>query len=182
MAQTRSPKNASDAPDIMTEKQIAESLGATTVAIVTPDYDSADLVAIESWDDVASLMERHGVEVEFADKVLGDGFSVLSTEDKAQLVGKPMMLLEWRFNDGAQGEFVSARAIVKTGDLPTDIRKIIVNDGSTGIKEQLKKFTAQTGKQAGLLIRRGFRVSEYMYEDDNGVQRPAKTYYIDASA
>jgi hypothetical protein len=164
---------------------VARLGGGTEVSTVqdVPDYDQAALVALESWEDVSALLETHGVEVEFADKVLGDGFSVLSTDEKMTLIGRPMMLMEWRFNNGAQGEFVSIRAIVKTGDMSTDIKKVILNDGSTGIRDQLKKFTAMTGKRAGLVVRRGLRVSEYTYEDEKtGEKRPAKTFYIDASA
>jgi hypothetical protein len=170
-------------------EQVAENAiatrfaGSEVVPEEAPEYSSEELIAITTWEDIAHVIDSHGIEVQFADQVLGDGFSVLSTDEKMTLIGRPMMLLEWRFNDGQQGEFVSCRAVVKTGDLPQDIKKIIINDGSTGIRDQLKKFTGMTGKRSGLLIRRGLRVSEYTYEDDKtGEKRPAKTFYIDTSA
>lgn len=152
------------------------------VAIPTPDFSATALKNLTSWEDLGELFDSAGVELQFADQVLGDGFSVLSTDDKGQLIGVPLALLEWRFNDGQQGRFVSIRAVAKTGINDTDVRKVIINDGSTGIMRQLDEFTQATGKSAGLLVRRGFRVSEYMYEDEKGVQRPAKTYYLDTSA
>jgi hypothetical protein len=185
MAQSRSPKDTTAVPEVMSEKEIARSLGAQSVEVRQniPAYDNTKLVNLESWEDLGALFSETGVELSFADKVLGDGFTILDTKDKASLIGKPMALLEWRFNESATGRFVSIRAVVKVGKSNGDIRKVIINDGSTGILQQLDSFTKQTGKQAGLIVQRGLRVSSYMYEDkESGVQRPAETYYLDASA
>ena len=189
MAQSRSPKTeatpeVAEVAEVMSEKEIARSLGAQSVEVRQniPTFDTGKLVDMQSWDDLAEIFDEAGVELSFADKVLGDGFAILDTKDKMTLIGKPMALLEWRFNEGSMGRFVSIRAVVKAGKNNTDIRKVIINDGSTGIMRQLDQFTAQTGKQSGLIVVRGLRVSQYKYEDANGVQRDAETYYLDASA
>jgi len=168
--------------EAMSEKEIARAMGGKEIARTEPELLSREeLQAIQSWEDIAQILDTKGVEVEMADVALGDGFSVLSTDDKAQLVGRPMILIEWRFNQGNMGQFASMRAVVKTGELPTDIRKVIINDGSTGIMQQLKKFTEETGKTTGLIIRHGLKRSDYTWEDDKGVEHPGTTYYIDTS-
>lgn len=148
---------------------------------IIPQYDVEKLGSLTSWGDVADLLESSNVQTLYADQVAGDGFTLLSSDDKAKLIGVPMVLLEWRFNNGAQGRFVSVRAVAKTGVDDTDVKKVIFNDGSTGILQQLTEITEKTSAQGGLIVRKGLRVSQYTYEDEKGVERPAETYYLDTS-
>lgn len=144
----------------------------TKVGFTTDDYRN-----IDSFEAAASLLEtKMGPLTDVADD-LGDGFAVLATEDKARLVKVPLIFIDWRFTLGDQGEFVSAHVITKSGD------KYIVNDGSTGIYQQLQEYTERTGKEGGLFASHGLRRSDYTYQDKNdGKMKPATTYYIDTSA
>lgn len=134
-----------------------------------------------SWDELIALTEQRFGASDAADQVMGDGFTVLATEDKAMLCGMPLFLMEWNFNDGDMGRFVSVRCLAK---LPGGVvGKYIINDGSTGVMEQLAKYTKKTQRMGGLLVRKGLRRSDYTYEDPaTGESRPATTYYIDTSA
>lgn len=172
-------------PEQMTEAEIARAMGGDVVK--TPSlFQDGELADIETFDQLVSLMGDKGIQIDMADKVLGDGFAILNSEDKGTLVGKTMILIDWRFSNGDMGEFVSIRAAVQMTPGSQDLRKLIINDGSAGIFRDLKKFSAATGKYAGLMVKRGLRVSEYDYEwtDKDGVVRrsPAKTFYLDTSA
>jgi hypothetical protein len=65
-----------------------------------------------------------------------EGCRLRGGKDKASLVGVPMFFIQWRFNSGDLGEFVSIEAITKA-----DGRKVVINDGSTGIRDQLMELT-----------------------------------------
>lgn len=180
MAQRSPAKGTESVPEVMTDRELNKAGQEVAQKQNIPNFDSADLANIETLDDLGALFERAGVEVSFAHSVLGDGFAILGKDDKMSLIGKGLALIEWRFNKGDMGEFVSVRAV----DISqTPFRKVILNDGSTGIYRQLRDFTDKTGIQSGLMVKNGLRVSEYTYEDPNtGVERPAKTFYLDTSA
>jgi hypothetical protein len=140
--------------------------------------------------DFRSAMEAvenaTGVPVEDASDY-GTGFDVLSTDAKGTLCGVPFVIVEWRFNEGDAGEFVSVSLVTEDG------RKLVLNDGSTGIYQQLKEITGERlargiTAQTGLAVRKGLRVNEYEYSPTLGraVKRgesapdkaKAKTYYL----
>lgn len=101
-------------------------------------------------------------------------------DNKDELVGKDMVLLQWRFNDGDMGPFVSIEAVT------ADNRKVVINDRSTGIYAQLKSRTEKliaagvtpAAAHAGIHANTGLRRSDFMYTDAEGKERPAKTYYV----
>jgi hypothetical protein len=116
---------------------------------------------------------------------LGEGFEVLDRAGKDSLTGVSFLIFEWQFNDGDYGEFVSLRLLDKNG------RKAILNDGSTGICQQMRDLPPNfTG---AILCRRGLRRSDYTFEvlgpdgnpvlDSKGepVRKAAATYYLDTS-
>lgn len=153
------------------------STNSTDVAVRRLGED--ELRAIRSFDDARAL--AHAVDgdvVDIADSPLSTGFAVLATDAKARLVGVPFIILDWRFANGDNGEFVSLVVVTKSNE------KLIVNDGSTGIRDQMKRLGA-TPRAIG--VRHGLRVSEYDYEDmdkstgEITIKR-AKTYYLDTSA
>jgi hypothetical protein len=155
----------------MSAKQTTEE-----TALAIPQYAREDYKAIGSFDDAVALAVAAYGEVETASEELGDGFAILDKDDKGQLVKVPCMFLDWNFSLGDFGEFVSAHVISKTG------AKFIVNDGSTGIYQQLRDYTNEhAGRQGGLFAPRGLRRSDYTYDDD-GKQTPATTFYIDTAA
>lgn len=139
-------------------------------------FDTEDLAAIGSFEDALKLaVDTLGEEnIARASAEIGDGFKLLETKD--QLIGVPMILLTWDFSIGDFGEFVSIRLVTKDGG------KFIVNDGSTGIRDQLIQYTAKKGRKGGLVCDKGLRRSDYEYTDEKGQKSKAQTYYLDTSA
>lgn len=134
------------------------------------------LASIGSFDDVRSLFADSGIAVETMEDY-GTGFKIV---DKASLVNVPFIILEWRFNDGDFGTFVSVAAVTKHNE------KVIFNDGSekSGIHAQLRMVTDQriardhATPQAGLLVEGGLTRSDYTYDGDDGKPKPATTFYL----
>lgn len=176
--------------EIMSERELEKAFpGSQVVSQQSRSvYTNDELAAIETWEDYFNLLDSKEIPTYFAEKVLGDGFAILSTEQKDQLIGLPIAFMEWRFNKGDMGEFVSARVLVRVGDGPGDIKKVIINDGSTGIYRQLKQYTDQYGTNTSLIAKNGLKRSDYTFEVEDKanpgqmLQRPASTYYIDTSA
>lgn len=197
-----------------TNKQSTEDVEASTVepvaAPVTPrpsrdmvsyvdmtdavSFDPDDLRGIQSFEDAANLAAAMFGEVPEVSAMLGDGFALLSTEDKARLVGVPLILLQWDFYPGDfGGNFATIRVVARNED--GSAGKYVVNDGSSGIAEMLALYTKRTGKNGGLMARHGFRESTYPFCNDCRVavkdrhteEHPdhrvgrATTYYIDTS-
>lgn len=162
-------------------------------------FTDDQLRGITSFDDAVSLAaEQHGAVVAASDE-LGNGFAVLDDESKGRIVGVPLMLLEWSFNAGDYGEdFVSIRAVAFFDG--RGIEKVVINDGGTGIRQQLKDYQDRTGKTGGMIVKNGLRESQYpTYPKDwpvqelrnkpipKGVDIPsnagkASTFYLDTSA
>lgn len=176
-----SPKSRtqSDATDTVAEvmpERMADAANGE-IAVSALRFSDDDLRAIESFDDAAALLAQNDLPVVAADQVLGNGFSVVN--DKGFLCGLPMMLLSWHFNKGDNGDFVSAHAVVS---MPGGtLGKFVINDGSTGLYQQLRNYTDKTDRTTGLVVKRGLRRSDYQY-DDNGTPKNATTFYLDTSA
>lgn len=125
-----------------------------------------------SFDQVLGTLTQSGEVVPGGD--FGTGFAVLGKEDKGRLVGVPFLLLDWHFSDGDYGQMVSLRLITKAGE------RYVVNDGSTGIRDQMLEIAAKTDK--AIFFRKGLRVSNYEYTDPKTQEKkPASTYYLDVS-
>lgn len=128
---------------------------------------------VESFQDALNLVQSSmGAAIDASD--LGNGFALLATDQKQQLVGVPFIIMDYTFNPSSKsknGEFATAHVVTETGN------KYILNDGSTGIYQQLKNL-AQTGKVTGVLCKHGLRKSEY----ENEWTAEGVTYYIDTSA
>lgn len=143
-------------------------------------FDDDALAAITSFDDALRALDTGGIVAESITNY-GNGFSVV--ENKDTLIGVPFVILDWRFNESGMSDepFVSLTIVTKNGD------KLIVNDGSTGIRAQMQAITrrrAENGNlsQSGLVVPNGLTVSRYMYADADGKERPAVTYYLSESA
>ena len=143
MAQTKSSDaTASDSTDI-----VPEAFGVNN----GPRFTDDQLAEIQSFNDLSALFDAEGVTVDSLEDY-GTGFEVVESKD--QLIGKPFIILEWRFNDGDYGVFVSALLVTE------DNRKMILNDGSSGIRAQLESVTkrrearGQDQPQRGLMCKR----------------------------
>lgn len=136
-------------------------------------YESDELRAIQSFDDAIAL--ANAVQpVIVAEQEIGDGFALLKNKDR--LIGVPLLFLTWRFNDGKYEEkFVTAYVVTNRNE------KFIINDGSTGICQQLRELSNK-GRNGNMLSRHGLSRSDYPYADEQGEMKEATTYYIDTSA
>jgi hypothetical protein len=155
--------------------------------------DDDTLRGIGSFDDALRVMQESGEDVVLADAELGNGFSIADDAVKDRLIKVPLAVLSWTFNKGDYGnpedgsdEFVSALVVTQAGE------KFIINDGSTGIRRQLREYTDRTGgRQSNMVVRNGLRKSEYRIHKEthipvargyDGPTEPASTYYLDTSA
>ncbi|WP_274912138.1 hypothetical protein [Streptomyces sp. WZ-12] len=111
-----------------------------------------------------------------------ESYSVI--KDKRELIAVPFVSLEWQFNEGDNGEFVSAVIMRRDNSLA------VLNDGGTGIYRQYKQLTESIGRQRGPIMHKdGLRTSEYWFNPDTGAisrKRPdsegdwrkATTFYL----
>jgi hypothetical protein len=157
------------------------------------DIPDDDLRQIQTMDDaMAYAVEQWGEVTDFAAE-FGTGFIVLPKQDKSKLVGKRCLVLSWKFYHGDFGTFVSALVV-------TDDGKYIVNDGGTGIAEQLYDVSLRMGdRRRALALRHGLRESEYdtcaecdrprrkddaecgNCGDESEARHRGTTYYLDTS-
>lgn len=120
-------------------------------------------------------LELEGVRTEgelLAASELGDGFALV---DKSTLVGVSMVVLNVIPRTGDLGEYVVVRAVTKTN------QKVVIVDGSTGIKDQLVDFMTDNDGKFPRVWDNGLRVSKYTFDGPNG-PTPAETYYISTNA
>lgn len=162
---------------------------AAEVTMRGPRFDDDALLNLASFDAAIALTQTVlGAQVVTADQEIGNGFAILNGNDKDQLCGVPTVFLSWSFNTGDKGEFVSAYAVGRAAG--GGVIKAVVNDGGTGIYQQLLVFTQKTAKMGGLVARQGLRKSEYYYNEEtketSNKPEPgfakATTYYIDTAA
>lgn len=129
---------------------------------------------IESFEDAVNLVKSTlGGETVARSQDLGDGFTLLSTEDKDKLVGQPFLILHYRFVSSDKvpnARYATCRVVTQQGN------KYILNDGSTGICQQLINLD-NDGHDGPVWAARGLRKSTYQNEHTTeGV-----TYYLDTS-
>lgn len=147
---------------------------AASSDVAIPTISDAALKAIDSFESAILAGKDAGMTVANVADILGNGFNVLSKDNKSKLVDVPFAILGWDFHDGDIGTFVSFRIVTQNGT------KLIVNDWSTGIMAQLAGL-----EPCVLLVPKGLRVSEY-HTDKNGkpTRDPAafkgmgRTYYL----
>lgn len=117
-------------------------------------------------------------ELDEALDVFGTGFEVV---EKEALIGKEFIILQWRFYVGTYGPAVAVQCVT------ADNRKVVFNDGSTGIYEQIYTFTKKHGVKP-ILCSKGLRSSTYERTDKEtgepiinpktGKPEIATTYYF----
>lgn len=170
-------------------KSAAEALGLTTggaevISETVTTSPGTEVAKVKTWTDedllnvtpesIGTMFAQKGLEVTDAG-ALGNGFTLLKSEEKTKLLGVDMFILEWqkRIDLDTNGEFYSLMVLTRDG------KKYIVNDGSTGIAAQLDVAVAR-GITAPLRVAKGLRVSEYPVEVD-GRKTMAKTFYLDTT-
>lgn len=129
-------------------------------------FTDANLRAITSFEDAFALAQDVYSDVVDITAVLGNGFTL--TTDKKQLVGKKMVIVHFGLNEGDFGEFASLALVT------AENKKFIINDGSTGIKEQLLDLARTHHRFGGYLVPNGLNESEYPTCFECGTARPTK--------
>jgi hypothetical protein len=187
-------EEVTDVPEVMGEERVAEVMRTRT-------FKDDALSAIDSWDKAAAMAQAAYGKISAIEDVLGNGFMVIrSDETKKTLVGAPLLLLEWQYNNGDFNEFVSVYAIRKKDSGAID--KYVLNGGEA-IANQLRQVEEETGINGGLYVAKGLRVSEFNFCDTKDCEdygralnkqqerehitagkeaKPAKTWYLDISA
>lgn len=133
---------------------------------IAPITDENFLSDIDGFSSAIAALEKIGAKVVDSDD-LGHGFKVT---DKATLVKVPLLIIGYRFHDSESAKFVTVFAVTE------DDRKVIFNDGGTGIYSQLQQYSEKSIDS--ILLRDGLSRSDYQYEDEKGVMRDATTYYL----
>lgn len=121
-------------------------------------------------------------------------------KDKSTFEGKPLIIGAFRFNvstkftkavtDEATGEVVQQPAefvSLMVAEFDPESESLtspwkIVNDGGTGIKEQLIRYAGRYGNEPLLCppvrLNNGLRKSEYPFEESDGSMSTATTWYL----
>ncbi len=143
----------------------------------------------KSWEEIEEAFAEEGGILTFE----GSPYMVI---DKEKLVDVPFMIVDvrvWR-SDQFGRDAVSVMLMTKE---PLDTDRIdpmtgekeernlfVINDGSTGIFEQVTGMVARSGRKGGIMCPGGLRKSEYTkhLEDPFGNETPkdiqATTYYV----
>ena len=139
------------------------------------------LNSITSVEDAIKLLGAASVEDLSWDS---SAYSLLS--DKAALVGKKFLAVQWKFHESAEyigSQFVSVYII--TADPINGENRFIFNDGSTGVCAQLAGLTAKREQDGhatptgGAMVKNGLKLSEYDRVDATGKSLgKGKTYYL----
>lgn len=162
----------------------ADENGVVIPATVSVISD-AMLGEIQSFDDaLAVINDVFAGQIVEADKVLGTGFGV--ADEKAAYIGVPFVILKGDRNPsekGEKGRFWSLHCVTKDG------RKVILNDGGTGVAEQMDTLaerhpelflitdTERVSLSRPMLVKRGLRASSYVHPTAG----PSITYYLDTA-
>lgn len=144
----------------------------------SPILRPEELREVTTWDDAEKYLIDVFGDVRDASEDIGDGYTLLPDKtDKDLLVGVPLMVMGFTFSPGDFGaEFCTMRVMTKT---PITINgeqtnRIIVNDGGTGLAQQLRQWSNDhDGRMGGLKAMRGLRKSEYDNEFGHGT-----THYL----
>lgn len=158
-------------------------MASTDIDVRPLSLTTEQRASLRTFEDIAAALGMGLDEMESISDY-GDGFEAV--QDKSDLVGVPLILIEWRFgtsdkyyNDkGELAEYVIVRAMTASG------HKIFFSDGGTGIYAQLRRVTDSRvaagnveRSQCGLGVRAGLVRSEYTTVID-GKKTPGETFYL----
>lgn len=158
-------------PEVMTDRELRRA--GQGQELVPAKFSRDDLGLIDSFDSAVALaMGVFGDVLDAADEPLfGDGFKVATEEDKRNLKGVPLLLLDWRFQEsdfGADGDqYVIAHAVQRLDN--GGVKKWVLTDGSSGIARDLKNYSDKTQRDGGVLFKGGIRVSDYQTDGETGM-------------
>lgn len=140
----------------------------TALSVHTNGLDKQFIDTVDSFEELMNGLAEAGISPVDANEAFNGGFELV---EKEKLEGVPFVVMDWKFSAGKYNEdFVIVRAMT------TDSRKVVFNDGSTGIRQQLRDYEQAHGKRP--LHSMGLRSSVYTYKDQDGNETPATTWYI----
>lgn len=120
-------------------------------------FDDDILRGLTSIEDALRLVqEAYGEITSVEDMDLGSGFKLLG-KNKDRLIGVPLLILTTSFHQGEWTEFASALIMTMDGSNA----RLILNDGGTGIADQLKDMIREKGRPGGFTVPKGLRKSVY---------------------
>lgn len=148
-----------DTKDVATRDENAEvDRGRIRSLSTTETFTDKELRSVGSFDDALALIQREYGDVVSVTEHLGNGFALLQRDQKAKLVDVPFLILHIRFSEGDYSDdgFVTMAVVTGKGE------RFILNDGSTGIRDQLFELVANNpGRYGGYQVPGGLRVSVY---------------------
>lgn len=162
-------KKANETAEALEPTDDSLELHKETIKTATNDFAGIDFVP-DTWEQVVEAMGGDVIEFE------GSPYKVV---DKDTLVGVPFMIVDIRFSwsEKFDSPFCNVLALTK------DNERVVINDGSTGIMEQMKHHLQKTKRKSGIICEGGLRKSEYTTEvydafKDETKEIQATTYYI----
>lgn len=118
----------------------------------------SELRSITSFDEAVKYVKEQYKETVSVAEHLGNGFTVLDKDEKERLVGVPFIILSFTLNEGDFGDEGFTSMMVVTGE----DKRFVVNDGGTGIREQLLDLANQfPGRFGGFFVPHGLTMSTY---------------------
>lgn len=167
---------------------------STEVVVAVPEGSDEDITTFinkevaglqdnyipSSWEDMVAYAEDHyGEIIQFE----GSPWEIL--KDKHELVGVPFMIADVRAYEGKFGSAVAIMLITEQPIANHSGPRYVINDGSTGIYEQVTGMIRRAKQKSGIMCPNGLRASDYTYElkdafnpDEPAKQIPATTFYI----
>lgn len=114
--------------------------------------------------EIADLMAMNFDDLATQSTPSSQVFAKPEMVEKDDLVGQPIIILSWSFNDGDySSQFVSVTCMNKANEL------ILFNDGSSGICAQLEQYTEKHKSHRGpILCRKGLSRSDYFRGEETG--------------
>jgi hypothetical protein len=152
---TTAKKAAEVKPKTPAEQTQIDPAIMQAVSRLESSFTDLDLARVTTFDDAAAAVAETYGDMAVASEELGSGFHVLDNKDV--LIGVPLILMRWVFNEGDYGVvgFVSIATITAHHE------RFILNDGGTGIRDQLLAYSTQSRRFGGLRVDRGLSKSEY---------------------
>lgn len=142
--------------------------------LVKKEEELAELAALASLtdDELREMADLDGS---------GTFRDLFNQVDKERLIGKELIIMKVALKD--QGDYDRPYVTVWGRTLGPKGFGFVFSDGSTGINAQIRAMAAAKGGKVKCPFRvpSGLRVSRYAYEDENGKETPAETYYLDGA-
>lgn len=126
--------------------------------------DTSVLGSLVKPDDIVGFFRDNGIDLENNEV---DGIRSLPVVDKETLLGRAFLAIQWRFNTGDFGDFVSVEIMLPDGTLG------VINDGSTGLRDQFRAITDTRERKnhptpyAGRMVK-GLTKTDYYYNAKTG--------------